>query len=60
MSRINFYRHSLARWMIHTALKVMPEGRYRAELSASLWTLNMRVMATLAAHNEKMNPGGEV
>ncbi len=48
--RIRLKRYALARILIHTGLKVMPPGRGRSELTALLWTWNMKVSATVAAH----------
>lgn len=56
MTRAWTIRHHIARWMIHTALRIMPSGRYRSELNAALWTLGMQVQATVAMHNGQVKP----
>ena len=43
-------RYQIARALIHAGLRVMPPSRYRRELNAALWTLGLRVQATVAAH----------
>lgn len=49
-------RFALSRALIHFALKIMPSGRSRAELSALFWTWNMKVQATLAASRSGETP----
>jgi hypothetical protein len=41
-------RYRLARRLIHTALWVMPEGRYKSELLACLWFLYDKVAVEVA------------
>jgi hypothetical protein len=48
-------RHHLARWLIHTGLRVMPAGRFRSEVSAALWGVNFQVMAHNAALQAAVN-----
>jgi hypothetical protein len=50
MSEMRTLRYRVARWLVHFAIHfIMPPGRARQELTAALWTWNMRVQATLAA-----------
>jgi hypothetical protein len=39
--------------MMAASLRILPPGRCRQELSALLWTWNMQVQMTLAAHGER-------
>lgn len=57
MGWVAYARYTLGRWMVHGGIWIMPPGRARKELVALLWTWNMRVSATVAAHNA--TSGGE-
>lgn len=47
------WRYRFAHLLMKLGLKMMPPGRPRAELTAMMWTWNMKVQATLAVHQGK-------
>lgn len=47
--KIRIWRFAIGRQLMHLGLGMMPKSDARSELTALLWTWNMRVTATVAA-----------
>ena len=56
-SRIPTLRWHVARFLIHTALKIAPPGRARQELTNTLWVWGLGVIATVTAQHAMNNRG---
>lgn len=53
-------RYWLARMLINAGRAVMPDCRYKRELNAALWTLGLKVQATVAANRSAKLGGYDV
>ena len=47
------FRYSVARFLIHLGIAIMPEGRYKTEMLDALWDLFWKVQDTLDAEKAK-------
>lgn len=50
-------RHRIGRWLVHFGIWIMPPGRARQELTALLWTWNMKVTGIVAARRKADDNG---
>ncbi len=48
-------RYWLATKLIMLGMRVMPESRYRSELNAALWILNLKMQATVVAKRQEIS-----